>query len=91
MIAQQVQRLTKWLSNSVLSTTGLAMPSPTEAAAPAHDEQATMEGAINRVLGRLDAAREGESYAISIEFTSTDPVKAAQIATTSPSCTSRSS
>jgi uncharacterized protein involved in exopolysaccharide biosynthesis len=40
-----------------------------------------MEGAINRVLGHLDAAREGESYAISIEFTSTDPVKAAQIAT----------
>ena len=35
VIAQQVQRLTKWLSNSVLSTTGLAMPSPTEAAAPA--------------------------------------------------------
>ena len=80
VIAQQVQRLTKWLSNSVLSTTGLAMPSPTEAAAPAHDEQATMEGAINRVLGRLDAAREGESYAISIEFTSTDRVKAAQMA-----------
>jgi polysaccharide biosynthesis transport protein len=80
VIAQQVQRLTKWLSNSVLSTTGLAMPSPTEAAAPATDEQATMEGAINHVLGRLDAAREGESYAISIEFTSTDRVKAAQMA-----------
>ena len=80
VIARQVQRLTKWLSNSVLSTTGLAMPSPTEAAAPAHDEQATMEGAINRVLGRLDASREGESYAISIEFTSTDRVKAAQMA-----------
>ena len=80
LIAQQVQRLTKWLSNSVLSTTGLAMPSPTETA-PAQDDQALMEGAINRVLGHLDAAREGKSYAISIEFTSTDPVKAAQIAT----------
>jgi polysaccharide biosynthesis transport protein len=79
VVAQQVQRVTEWLSNSLLSTTGLAMPSRTEAA-PAPGDQATMEGAINRVLGSLDAARAGESYAISIHFTSTDPVKAAQIA-----------
>jgi capsular exopolysaccharide synthesis family protein len=78
-IAQQVQRLTRWLSDSVLSTTGLAMSSPTEAA-PARDDLLVMEDAIDRVLGRLDAARAGESYAISVYFTSTDPVKAAQIA-----------
>jgi succinoglycan biosynthesis transport protein ExoP len=39
-----------------------------------------MEAAIDRVLGRLDAERAGESYAISIQFTSTDPVKAARLA-----------
>jgi polysaccharide biosynthesis transport protein len=79
LIAQQLHRLTTWLSDSVLSTTGLAMPS-SPAASPATDDQEIMEGAINRVLGRLDAARAGESYAISVHFTSTDPVKAAQIA-----------
>jgi capsular exopolysaccharide synthesis family protein len=39
-----------------------------------------MERAVDRVLGRLDAEREGESYALSIKFTSTDPLKAARLA-----------
>jgi uncharacterized protein involved in exopolysaccharide biosynthesis len=79
-IAQQVQRLTAWLSTTVLAQTGLAMPSPPQAA-PVRDAQAIMEEAIDRVLQRLNAERAGESYAITIKFTSTDPVKAAQLAT----------
>ena len=81
VIAQQVQRVTQWLSTSVLAQTGLAMPSlPQPAPAPERDAEAIMEAAIDRVLGRLDAERAGESYAISIKFTSTDPVKAARLA-----------
>jgi len=81
MIAQQVQRLTQWLSTSVLAQTGLAMPSlPQPAPALERDAEAIMEAAIDRVLARLDAERAGESYAISIKFTSTDPVKAARLA-----------
>jgi polysaccharide biosynthesis transport protein len=79
VIAQQVQRVTEWLSTSVLARTGLAMPSPQPA--PERDAQSIMEAAIDRVLGRLAAERAGESYAISIKFTSTDPVKAARLAT----------
>lgn len=81
VIAQQVQRVTQWLSTLVLAQTGLAMPSlPQPAPAPERDAEAIMEAAIDRVLGRLDAERAGESYAISIQFTSTDPVKAARLA-----------
>jgi polysaccharide biosynthesis transport protein len=81
-IARQVQRLTAWLSTSVSARTGLAMPSPPEPApAPERDAPSIMEAAIDRVLGRIDAERAGESYAISIKFTSTDPVKAARLAT----------
>ncbi len=82
IIAQQLQRVTQWLSTSVLAQTGLAMPSlPQAAPAPEKDAQSIMEAAIDRVLGRLAAERAGESYAISIKFTSTDPVKAARLAT----------
>ena len=81
-IAEQVRRVSQWLSTSVLARTGLAMPSlPGPAPAPERDPQAIMEAAVDRVLGRLDAERAGESYAISIKFTSTDPAKAARLAT----------
>jgi polysaccharide biosynthesis transport protein len=82
VIAQQVQRLTAWLATSVLARTGLAMPSrPEPTPAPERDAESIMEAAIGRVLGRLDAERAGESYAIWIKFTSPDPVKAARLAT----------
>ena len=45
VIAQQVQRLTRWLSNSVLSTTGLAMPSPTDSTWPVSATLASVSNA----------------------------------------------
>jgi capsular exopolysaccharide synthesis family protein len=45
------------------------------------DPQSILEAAIDRIRGRLTAERAGESYAISIKFTSIDPVKAARLAT----------
>lgn len=79
-IAQNVQRLTEWLSGTVLAGTGFAMPAATPRA-PSHAiGDATLEAAIGQLLGNLEVSRAGESYAISIAFTSTDPYKAATIA-----------
>jgi capsular exopolysaccharide synthesis family protein len=80
VITQQMHRVTEWLSTTVLAQTGLAKPTPPEPAVE-RDPQSIMEAAIDRVRGRLTAERAGESYAISIKFTSTDPVKAARLAT----------
>jgi capsular exopolysaccharide synthesis family protein len=80
VITQQMHRVTEWLSTTVLAQTGLATPTPPEPAVE-RDPQSIMEAAIDRVRGRLTAERAGESYAISIKFTSTDPVKAARLAT----------
>jgi polysaccharide biosynthesis transport protein len=82
-IARNVTRFTEWLSGSMLSSvlagTGLAMPSAPHAP-PRSFEQATFEAAIDNLLGRLEVSRAGESYAILIQFTATDPLKAAGIA-----------
>jgi succinoglycan biosynthesis transport protein ExoP len=80
VITQQLHRVTEWLSTTVRAQTGLATPTPPEAAVE-RDPQSIMESAIDRVRGRLTAERAGESYAITIKFTSTDPVKAARLAT----------
>ncbi|MGH6900401.1 MAG: GumC family protein [Geminicoccaceae bacterium] len=79
MIAQNVQRLTEWLSGSVLAETGTAMPSAPRVP-PRNAAESTLEAAIDSVLGQLEVSRAGESYAILIQFTSTDPLKAAGIA-----------
>ena len=82
LIARQLQWVRDWLSTSVLAQTGLSSPPAAEPEPASHrDDRAIMEAAIDRVLGRLQAERAGESYAISIKFSSTDPEKAAQLAT----------
>src|SRR5919106_889215 len=81
LIETTVDQFTAWLSRSVLAHAGMAMPASAPAEPPRpHSPLATLDSAIDRVLGRLEVGRVGESYAISIQFTSTDPVKAARIA-----------
>jgi capsular exopolysaccharide synthesis family protein len=80
VIARTAQRVADWLSTAVLAETGLTMPSMSPPAPVRRTEAATLEAAIDHVLGRLEVTRAGESYAILIEFTSTDPLKAAGIA-----------
>jgi polysaccharide biosynthesis transport protein len=79
-IAQNVQRLAQWLSGSVLAGTGWAMPSATPRAPVRASGDEVLEAAIGQVLGNLEVNRAGESYALLIAFTSTDPHKAAAIA-----------
>lgn len=78
VIATNLQRLAEWLSQSVLARTGLAVPLLPRAE-PAPDREGIAETAINNFLGQLEVSRAGESYALAINFSSTDPVKAARI------------
>ena len=42
--------------------------------------EATLDGIVNAVLGRMDVTRKGMTYILSLKFTSEDPAKAAKIA-----------
>jgi polysaccharide biosynthesis transport protein len=83
-IRQNLARFTEWLSGSmlgsVLAGSGLAMPSSAPQALPRYSEEATFEAGIDNLLGRLEVSRAGESFALLIQFTATDPLKAAGIA-----------
>jgi capsular exopolysaccharide synthesis family protein len=80
LIATAVDGFAEWLSRSVLAHTGMAMPAARSELPSPRSAETTVDSAIDRVLGRLEVGRVGESYAISIQFTSTDPVKSARIA-----------
>jgi succinoglycan biosynthesis transport protein ExoP len=72
--------LARWLPESWLAPTGVAMPAPAPAVAEAPADAPLLELAVDRVLARLQVAQSGEAYVLSVQFTSPDPDKAARIA-----------
>jgi succinoglycan biosynthesis transport protein ExoP len=80
LIDKNVERFLDWLSGTVLAGTGLAMPAAAQSEAPDDAGESILETAIDGFLQRLEVSQAGESFAISIEFTSTNPVKAARLA-----------
>jgi polysaccharide biosynthesis transport protein len=78
-IATNLHRLTDWLSRSVMAGTGWAMPLGPRSEASSDTSDVIIERAINNFLGQVEVSRAGESFALTIEFTSTDPLKAARI------------
>lgn len=81
---ERLQPVTRWLPESWLVATGLAMPSaPAGSAdepAPEVSPEKMLEPTVDRFLTQLRVERSGEAAVVSIAFTSPDPVKAAHIA-----------
>ena len=80
LIALHLGRLTEWLSRSVMARTGFSVPERGDDEASVTVGLDNVEDAINTFLGQFEVTRVGKSYALAIQFTSTDPVKAARLA-----------
>jgi succinoglycan biosynthesis transport protein ExoP len=80
-VRQHVPILERWLPDSWLVETGIAMPVPPapEDAGAAPDGR-LLELAVDRLASGMHVAQAGQAYVLSVEFTSPDPDKAANIA-----------
>ena len=79
-VADYVQPVTEWVSNSWLVATGMAQSTMEPGAIDPFAQQAALESAIDTLLSNLTVNQSGKSYVIGIGYTSPDPQKAAVIA-----------
>lgn len=79
LVNEHLPQIKAWLSHPWLVESGLATPAMSQPPATLIPGPSIEAMAIDRLLGSLEVARAGDSYALSIEYSSTDPVKAARI------------
>jgi polysaccharide biosynthesis transport protein len=78
-VAGYIQPLAQWMPDSWLVATGLAQ-SMAPAEPDPYAQQASLESAIDALLGGLRVEQSGDSYVIAIAYTSNDPEEAALVA-----------
>ncbi len=79
-VATYIQPLAQWMPDSWLVATGLAQPAMALPDVDPYAQQAALEHAIDSLLGGLRVEQAGDSYVISIAYTSADPAEASLIA-----------
>jgi len=79
-MAEYVYPIAEWVPDSWLVATGLANPALQGDGPDPFAQQIALESAIDTLLNNLRVEQSGESYVISIAYTSPDPRKAALVA-----------
>jgi capsular exopolysaccharide synthesis family protein len=80
LVAEYTQMLSDWVPETWLVASGLAQQASEPVPQDPYEAQNALEGAIDSLLGGLRIEQSGNSYVLSITYTSTDPEQAAQVA-----------
>ena len=80
LVAEYTQMLSDWVPETWLVASGLAQQASEPVAEDPYEAQNALEGAIDSLLGGLRIEQSGNSYVLSIQYTSTDPEEAARVA-----------